>query len=163
MQVLPAARGRAVKAADIMTRDVLTARPDTSVAEIATMLLANNISGVPVVDDAGHVLGMVSESDLLGRPPAGSVRGSWLRLFDATAVLLEELAAARDLTAREVMTQPALTVLEDTPVAVLATLMTRRRVKRLPVLHQGKLAGIVSRADLLGALARQQPPAANPG
>lgn len=152
-----------MRAADIMTREVVTVGPDTSACEIAALLLLNRISAVPVVDEAGQVLGIVSEGDLLGRPPAGSTRASWLRLFDEDAVLLEEIATARHLKARDVMTQPAVTVGEDTPVEVLATLMRRRRLKRVPILHGGKLAGIVSRVDLLDALVRQDPPAGEAG
>ena len=152
-----------MQAADIMTREVVTAGPDASVCEIAVLLLLNRISAVPVVDEEGHVLGIVSEADLLGRPPAGSPRASWLRLFDEDAVVLEEIATARRLKARDVMTAPAVTVGEDTPIAVLATLMGRHRVKRVPILHHGKLAGIVSRADLLGALLRQDEPTGDRG
>jgi CBS domain-containing protein len=152
-----------MKAADIMTRNVVTVAPDTSVPEIAALLLLNRISALPVVDEAGCVLGIVSEGDLLGRPPAGSPRASWLRLFDENAVLLEEIATARHLKAREVMTKPAVTVGEDTPIEVLATLMRRRRIKRVPILRDGKLAGIVSRADLLDALLRQPQPAGRAG
>jgi CBS domain-containing protein len=152
-----------MRAADIMTREVVTVGPDASVCEIAALLLLNRISAVPVVDEAGHVLGLVSEGDLLGRPPAGSTHASWLRLFDEGAVLLEEIATARHLKARDVMTKPAVTVGDDTPIAVLATLMRRRRLKRVPILHQGKLAGIVSRADLLDALMREDRPAGESG
>jgi CBS domain-containing protein len=152
-----------MKAADIMTREVVTVGPDTSVAEIAALLHENRITAVPVVDAERHVLGIVSEGDLLGRPPAGSPRGWWLRLFDERAVLLEEIATARHLKAHDVMTRPAVTVVEDTPVDVLASLMRRRRVKRLPVLRDGKLAGLVSRADVLDALVRQSQATSDPG
>jgi CBS-domain-containing membrane protein len=152
-----------MKAADIMTRDVVTARPETSVPEIARMLLCRKISAVPVVDDAQRVLGIVSEGDLLGRPPAGSARGSWLRFFDEKAVLLEEIATARHLKAREVMTKPVVTVVENTPLDVLASMMRRRRLKRVPVVRDGKLIGIVSRTDILDALLRQHRPVTEQG
>jgi CBS domain-containing protein len=152
-----------MRAADIMTREVATVGPDTSVGKIAALLLQKKISAVPVVDEARHVLGIVSEGDLLGRPPAGSPRGWWLRLFDDSAVMLEEIATARHLKARDVMTKPAVTVAEDTPLGVLATLMRRHRVKRLPVTREGRLAGLVSRADLLEALARRREPAGEAG
>jgi CBS domain-containing protein len=143
-----------MKAAEIMTREVLTVGPDTSVGEIATLLLDNAITGVPVIDDSGHVVGVVSESDLIGRPLAESRRAWWLRLFAERAVTLEEIAAARQLKARDVMTKPAVTVGEETPLAILATLMRRRRINRVPVLKEGRLVGIVSRADLLYAFTR---------
>ena len=138
--------------ADIMTRRVLTVRPETEVSTLARLLLDNNISAVPVVDDEGHVVGIVSEGDLLGRPPAASPRGWWLRLFDEQAVCLEELATARHLTAQQVMTRQVVSVSDDAPVAIGASLMHRRKLKRLPVVRDGRLVGIVSRADLLGAL-----------
>ena len=141
-------------AAAIMARKVVTATPDTSVVEIAGLLLAHKVSAVPVVDDGNRVVGVVSEGDLLGRPPAGSPRGWWLRLFNESTVCLEEIATARHLKARDVMTSPAVTVGNQTPIDVLATLMRRRRVKRVPVLQNGRLVGIVSRTDVLDALVR---------
>jgi CBS domain-containing protein len=140
--------------AEIMTSKVVTAAPDTSVPEIARLLLENKISAVPVIDDEDRILGIVSQGDLLGRPPAGSPRGWWLKLFNESAVSLEEIATARHLKARDIMTSPAVTVGVQTPINVLTTLMRRRRVKRVPVLEQGRLVGIVSRIDLLDALVR---------
>jgi CBS domain-containing protein len=148
-----------MKAADIMTRKVVTVTRGAGVADIAGLLLANKISAVPVVDEEGRVLGIVSEGDLLGRPATHSPRASWLRLFDESAVLLEEIATARHLVAGDVMTAPAVTVVEDTPIAVLAGLMRRRRLKRIPIVREGRLAGIVSRSDVLGALLRHCQPA----
>lgn len=141
-----------MNAADMMTRSVVTVRPDTGVSTLARLLLDNKISAVPVIDDQGHLVGIVSEGDLLGRPPAGSPRGWWLRLFDDQAVCLEELATARHLTAQDVMTRPVVSVSERAPLDVVASLMHRRKLKRLPVVRNGKLVGIVSRADLLDAL-----------
>jgi CBS domain-containing protein len=147
-----------MRAADIMTKEVVTARPETSVSEIARLLLDHGISAVPIIDDERRVLGIVSEDDLLGHPPSGSPRSRWLRLFDQTAVSLEQIATARHRKAREVMTSPAVTVVDHTPLAVLAGLMHRRRVKRVPVLHDGRLAGIVSRSDVLAALVHRGQP-----
>jgi CBS domain-containing protein len=145
-----------MNAVEIMTKEVLTVRPDTSVSEIAGLLLDNKISAVPVIDDNRHVVGIVSEGDLLGQPPSGSPRAWWLRLFNEAAVCLEEIATARHLTARDVMTQSVVAVLDHTPVDVLATLMRRRQLKRVPVLRDSKLVGIVSRTDLLEALMRRE-------
>ena len=144
-----------MNAAEIMTKEVVTVSPDTSVGEIAGLLLDHKISALPVVDDDRHIVGIVSEGDLLGQPPSGSPRAWWLRLFNESAVCLEEIATARYLTARDVMTKPVVTVVDQTPIDVLATLMRRRRVKRVPVLQDGKLVGIVSRTDLLEALMRR--------
>ena len=107
-----------------------------------------------MLDDGRHVVGIISEGDLLGHPPAGSPRAWWLRLFNDDTVCLEEIATARHLKASDVMTKPVVTVVDQTPVDILATLMRRRRVKRLPVLQDGKLVGIVSRTDVLEALMR---------
>jgi CBS domain-containing protein len=120
-----------------MTKEVVTVRADASVGEIAGLLLDNRISAVPVIDDDDHVMGIVSEGDLLGQPPSGSPRAWWLRLFNEGAVCLEEVATARHLKARDIMTKPVVTVVDHTPVDVLATLMRRRRVKRVPVLQDG--------------------------
>ena len=144
-----------MNAAEIMTKEVVTVSPDTSVGEIAGLLLDHKISALPVVDDDRHIVGIVSEGDLLGQPPSGSPRAWWLRLFNEGAVCREEIATARYLTARDVMTKPVVTVVDETPIDVLATLMRRRRVKRVPVLQDGKLVGIVSRTDLLEALMRR--------
>ncbi len=143
-----------MRAAEIMTKEVVTVGPDESVGEIATLLLENAITGVPVVDDARRVLGIVSESDLIGRPLAGSGRAWWLRLFGERSATLDEITAARHLKAQDVMTKPAVTVGEETPLAILARLMRRRRINRVPVLKEGRLVGIVSRADLLYAFTR---------
>lgn len=143
-----------MKAAEIMTREVLTVGLDTNVGEIAALLLDNAITGVPVLDEDGHVTGIVSESDLIGPPLAERRRAWWLRLFAERAVTLEEITAASRLTAKDIMTKPAVTVGEETPLAILATLMRRRRINRVPVLKEGRLVGIISRADLLYAVAR---------
>jgi CBS-domain-containing membrane protein len=144
-----------MNAAEIMTKVVVTVRPDASAGEIASLLLDHKISAIPVIDDDRHVIGIVSEGDLLGQPPSGSPRAWWLRLFNDDTVSLEEIATARHLTARDIMTKPVVTVVDQTPVDVLATLMTHCSVKRLPVLKDSKLVGIVSRTDLLEALVRR--------
>jgi CBS domain-containing protein len=142
-------------ASTIMTTKVVAVTPETSVAEIADLLLDHKISAVPIIDDEQHVIGIVSEGDLLGRPPSGSPRGWWLRLFNESAACLEEIATARHLKARDVMTSSVVIVTEQTPIDILATLMHRRRVKRVPVVKNGRLVGIVSRSDVLDALARK--------
>jgi CBS domain-containing protein len=143
-----------MNAAEIMTKEVVTVRSDTSIAEIADLLLNHKVTAVPVIDDDRHVVGIVSEGDLLGHPPSGSPRAWWLRLFNDDTVCLEEIATARHLKACDVMTKPVVYRDGSDPVDVLATLMRRRRVKRVPVLQNGKLAGIVSRTDVLEALMR---------
>ena len=151
-----------MNAADIMTREVVTVRPDTSVSAVAHLLRDKKISSVPVVDDHDHVVGIISEGDLLGRPPLRSPRGWWLRLFDDETVCLEEIATARHLKARDVMTRDVVSILDQAPIDLLATLMRRHRLKRVPVVREGKLVGIVSRADLLAALVGDRGETAGP-
>lgn len=151
-----------MKAADIMVKEVVTAAPEASVKELAALMLERRISGMPVVDGNGRVLGIVSEGDLIRRPEIETdrVKQGWLRL------LLSDEARARDFVkshgrkAREVMTQPAISVAADAPLAEVVRLMERHRVKRLPVVEKGRLVGLVTRTDLLRAVvARQAAPA----
>jgi len=141
-----------MKAADIMTRQVVTARPDAAVSEIARLMLTHHIGAIPVVDDEARVVGIVSDHDLLRHPPSDSPRAWWLRLFDENAVCLEDIATARHLKVADVMQRRVRTVSDTTPIGVLGSLMRRRKLKHVPVLHRGKLVGIVSRSDLLDAL-----------
>ncbi len=153
-----------MKAADIMVTDVVTVAPDAPVMQVAALMLERHISGLPVVDGHGRVLGIVSEGDLIRRPEIDTdrVKLGWLRLL-----LTDEESRARDFvkhhgrTAREVMTQPVHGVAPDTPLAEVVRLMERHRVKRLPVLEHGRLVGLVTRTDLLRALVSH--PAAAPG
>jgi CBS domain-containing protein len=151
-----------LNAADIMTREVVTVRPDTRVSAVAHLLRDHKISAVPVVDDHDHVVGIISEGDLLGKPPSRSPRGWWLRLFDDEAVCLEEIATARHLKAQDVMTRDVVSVLDQAPMDLLATLMRRHKLKRVPIVRDGKLVGIVSRADLLDALVGDREETAGP-
>jgi CBS domain-containing protein len=151
-----------MNATDVMTSEVVTVRPDTSVGALARLLIDHQISAVPVIDDQGSLVGIVSEGDLLGRPPKRSPRGWWLRLFNDEAVCLEELATARHLKAQDVMARHVVSVSDQAPIDLVASLMHRRRLKRVPVLRDGKLVGIVSRADLLDAFVRSRKRAAVP-
>jgi CBS domain-containing protein len=134
---------------------VVTAGPDTDVGQLARLMLANHVGAIPVVDNEAHVLGIVSDHDLLRHPPSDSPRAWWLHLFDADAVCLEDIATARDLKARDVMERRVTTVLGTAPIGVIGSLMRRRKLKHVPVVRDGKLVGIVSRGDLLDALVRQ--------
>jgi CBS-domain-containing membrane protein len=151
-----------MKAADIMTRRVVTANADTSIAEIARLMLSHRVSAIPVIDDQSHVIGIVSEHDLLRHPPADSPRAGWMKLFDKGSVTLEQIPTAPDRRARDVMQVRVRTVSDATPIGVLASLMQRRRLKHLPVLCRGKLIGIVSRGDVIAALLRDHPEARQP-
>lgn len=140
-----------MNAADIMTRDVVTVTPETDLATVAQLLLEHDISALPVVDEQRRLVGIVSEGDLLGRPSEKRAGGFWLRLFRGEAEL-EEIATARHLKVADVMTRPVLTVTDQTPIEAVASLMHREKLKRVPVLHDGELVGIISRVDVIGGL-----------
>lgn len=145
-----------MKASDIMTSPVITAGPGTPITKIAALLLGKHISAVPILDE-GHLVGIVSEGDLLHRHEIGTDRharaGSWwLRLFsdDRSA---SEYVKSHARQARDVMTRDVVSVAPETPVAEIADLLETRGIKRVPVLRGGTLVGIVSRANLVQALA----------
>lgn len=146
-------------AADIMTQPVRTVRPDASVAEIARLLSDHEISAVPVCDADGQVVGMLSEGDLL-RPVGkehGTKRAWWLNLLaEGTdlAPTFPECISVENQRASNLMVGPVITASPDASVPELADLLVRYHIKRLPILQDGKLVGIVSRADLVRALAR---------
>ncbi|MGH8670096.1 MAG: CBS domain-containing protein [Burkholderiales bacterium] len=152
-----------MKAKDIMTSPVITVGPDTTVSEIAALLFERRISAVPVVED-GRLVGMVSEADLLHRHEIGTDRiaksGSWwLRLFSAERSI-EEYIKSHARQARDVMTREIVSVAPETAAAEIANLLQTRGVKRVPVLDGDALVGIVSRANLVQALAGTPQPAA---
>jgi CBS domain-containing protein len=144
-----------MQARDVMTKEVCTVGPDTQVGEIAKLLLARRISAVPVVDAKGMLCGIVSEGDLLRRAETGTERRRswWLELLVENRELAHEYVKSHGLTAKDVMTAPVVTVGEDTDLAEIASVLERNRIKRVPVTQKGKLVGIVSRANLLQALA----------
>ena len=144
-----------MKASDIMVTDVITVKPDSKVPDVAVLLLSNHISAVPVVDDAGTLVGMISEGDLLRRGDAGTAheRSWWLKLLMGREILAAEFLKENSLKVSDLMTRDVIAAEPDTPVADLATLLERHRIKRVPIIRNGKVAGIVSRANLIQALA----------
>lgn len=149
-----------MEAKDVMTTHVVTVRPDARVEHIAALLLEQRISGVPVVDADRRVVGIVTEGDLMRRPDIGTERhrGWWLRLFGDERERAAEYARAHGSRAEEVMTRNVVTVTEATPVGEIARLLEEHRIKRVPVVRDGKLVGIVSRANLLHSLAARPAP-----
>ena len=143
-----------MKASDVMTRDVLAIRPDTTVFDALRLMIERRISGLPVVDAGGAVIGILSEGDFLRRAElaTGRQRGRWLAWLLSPGRLADEYVAEHGRTVGEVMTPLVVTVDEETPLAEIVELMEQRRIKRVPVTKAGKLIGIVSRADLLRAL-----------
>ena len=143
-----------MQAKDIMTVNVISVSEDTPVHELVGLLLKHRISALPVVDSARKVVGIVSEGDLL-RPEGASraeMRGPWwLEAFFASLPVTYEKAQGR--TAGAMMTRNVITVDESTPLNEIAELLERHHIKRVPVVSEGRLAGIVSRANLLHGLA----------
>lgn len=143
-----------MNAADVMVSNVISVRSDTSVDKIAEILLANRISAVPVVDAGGALVGIVSEGDLIHRVEAGTERHRswWLELLTGKEVLAREFVKSHARKAADVMTYPVITVKPDTLLGELASLLEKHRIKRVPVMSDGKIVGIVSRANLIQAL-----------
>jgi CBS-domain-containing membrane protein len=144
-----------MNASDIMVSDVITVKSSGTVQEVAELLLRNRISALPVVDDAGKLVGMVSEGDLIHRGDAGTGhdRPWWLRLLMGRDVLAAEFVRENSRTVADVMTRGVISAVPDTPVADVAMTLERHRIKRVPIVHNGKIVGIVSRANLIQALA----------
>jgi CBS domain-containing protein len=149
--------GQTMLARDLMTKEVVSVSPDTPINEIAQLLLKNTISGVPVVDADGKVLGMVTEGDLIARDDTAreARREWWLALLaDGEALSPEFLKTIHwRLSARDVMISPVVTVGEDTDVTEIARILKEKRIKRVPVVRDRRVVGIISRADLLNAVA----------
>lgn len=154
-----------MNARDVMTTDVVSVASDTPLRDIARLLLRSGISAVPVVDSTGAPVGMVSEGDLVGRKHADrqARRDWWLTLLAEGEALHPDFLAtlgSAELRARDVMSAPVMTVGEDVPVAEIARILFDHRIKRVPVLRDGRMVGIVSRADLIKALASENSEAA---
>jgi CBS domain-containing protein len=143
-----------MQAKDVMTAEVETAAPETDIRDIARKLIERGISAVPVVDGEGRVLGIVSEGDLMRRHESETERKPpwWLRLLATSEQQAADYTKTHGQKAGDVMSAPAVTVSEDTPLEEIARLLERHRIKRVPVVRDGKLVGIVSRANLLHGL-----------
>jgi CBS-domain-containing membrane protein len=144
-----------MQAKDIMTADLIAVSTEAEVTEIAKLLLRHRISAVPVVDARQRLVGMVSEGDLIHRAETGTdrQRSWWLSLLTDAEDIAQAYRKSHGRHARDVMSGDIVTVTEDTPLADIARLLEERRVKRVPVVRDGALLGIVSRADLLRAMA----------
>lgn len=150
---------RRMMARDVMTSPVIYVMAETPVKEIAAVMLRERISAVPVIDEGGQLVGMVSEGDLIQRHEGDrNIRRSWwLDLFEANAAQSEEFLEylrRHGLRAKDVMTSDVITVEDGTPIARVAEILDANRIKRVPILREGHMIGIVSRADLLRALTR---------
>jgi CBS domain-containing protein len=145
-----------MKAQDVMTQYVISVGPDDSMARAIRAMLQNDISGLPVIDTNSRLVGMVTEGDLLRRAETATLRKRprWLEFFVGPGRLADEYVHAHGRKVGELMTVNPVSVTEDTPLDQVVTLMEKRRIKRLPVLREEKVVGIISRANLLHALAR---------
>lgn len=146
-------------AADLMTRTVIAIRPDTPLRAIAELLFQHGISAVPVVDDGGRPVGMVSEGDLLPRDESEREerRDWWLRMLAEGEELSPDFIShveGQERTARQIMSAPVITVPETASLVEVAEVLSGQRIKRVPVLHEDRMVGIISRADLIKAVAQ---------
>lgn len=145
-----------MNASDIMTREVVSVGPDAAIGDAIRRMLDHRISGLPVVDGGGKVVGMLTEGDLLRRGETGTERhrSRWLEFLLGAGRLADEYVRTHGRKVGEIMTEHVVSAAEDTPLAEIVQLMERHRIKRLPIFRGGNLIGIVSRADLVRALAR---------
>ena len=143
-----------MKARDVMTPNVVSVPADLSVPEVAKIMLDRRISAVPVVDPSEHVVGVISEGDLIRRPElkTDKPRSRWLAFFMSDEDRARDFVKTHGLRAKDVMSQPVVSVSPDATLTDIVNLMTSRRIKRVIVLEHGKLAGVVTRSDLLRTL-----------
>ena len=144
-----------MRAHQIMTKDVITVTPHTRVEDAAKIMLRNHISGLPVQNDAGNVVGIVSQSDFLRRSEIGTgrKRPAWLQFFIGPNRAAADFVRERGRKVEDVMTEEPVTVSEDTPLEELVAFMEKKDIKRLPVVSGAVLKGIVTRSNLLQAVA----------
>ncbi len=143
-----------MRVSDVMTRNVVSIRSDDTILKAARLMLQNRISGLPVVDAEGGLIGMVTEGDFLRRAEINTARRrpKWIEFLLGPGRLADEFTRASGRRVQEVMTQKPVTVGEDASLATAVELMERNRIKRLPVVRDGKIVGIISRANLVRAL-----------
>ena len=151
-----------MRAHQIMTRPVITVSPETTIVEAADIMLRRHISGLPVVDAAGKLVGIVSEGDFIRRSEIGTQRkrGRFLKFILGPGQAAADFVHEHGCKIAEIMTAEPVTITEDTPLQDIVALMEKNRLKRLPVIRDDRVVGIVSRANLLQAvasLARQIP------
>jgi len=146
-----------MRAVDVMTTDVITVAPEMTVQDLAKLLAERGISGVPVVDKAGRLVGVVSEGDLLHRAEIGTARRHrerrrswWLDHFASDAA--RDYIKSHGRTVDDIMTRNAVTVTEETDLADVAALLEARRIKRVPVMRGNQVTGIISRANIVRAV-----------
>ena len=144
-----------MNAADVMVTNVITVGLDACLQDVAHLLLTNRISAVPVVDSDGKVVGIVSEGDLMRRAEAGTGRRRswWLSLLTGKEGLAAQYVKEHSRKVADVMTRDVITATPDTPLQDIANILEKNSIKRVPIIEDGKMVGLVSRANLLQALA----------
>ena len=144
-----------MKARDVMVRDVITIGPRDTVAHAAKLIAQNDVSALPVIDDHGRLVGLISEGDLMNREEIGTEihHPWWIEAVTPGATLAAEFAKSHGKRVEEVMSENVITATEDTSLADIAALLERNRIKRVPIVQHGELVGIVSRSNLVQALA----------
>ena len=144
-----------MRAHQIMTRPVFTILPNATILEAANLMLKRHISGLPVVDATGKLVGIVSEGDFIRRSEIGTQRrrSRFLRMILGPGQAATDFVHEHGCKISEIMTHDTVTITEDTPIETIVTLMEKNKLKRLPVMKEGRVVGIVSRANLLQAVA----------
>jgi CBS domain-containing protein len=144
-----------MRAHQIMTRSVVTVSPETTIVDAANLMLQRHVSGLPVVEASGKLVGIVSEGDFIRRSEIGTgrKRGRWLRFILGPGKSASDFVHEHGRKVSEVMTKSPLTITEDTALVEIVDVMEKNNVKRLPVVRDDKVVGIVSRANLLQAVA----------
>lgn len=149
-----------MQARDVMVSPVITVSRSATVREVASILLEKRISAVPVVDNIGKVVGIVTESDLMHRTEAGTERpySWWVHFLAGDATIAAEYVKSHAVKVEDVMTSDVITAAPETPLHEIATLLEERQIKRVPIVDKvGNLVGIVSRANLLQVVASARP------
>jgi CBS domain-containing protein len=148
------AGSKVMNATDLMTRSVVSIRPDASVLDAARLMLYHKVSGLPVVEAGGTLVGIITEGDFMRRAEIGAERRRppWIEFFTPPGRLAEEYVHASGRKVHEVMSTELHTVTEEAPLPEIARLMEDRGIKRVPVVQGREVVGIVSRADLLRAV-----------
>jgi CBS domain-containing protein len=146
-----------MKARDVMTTDLRTVGPDAGIDAVLAVMTERRVSGVPVVDDAGLLVGILTEGDLLRRVETGTgqrLRPLFLDLLMGASREAVDYVRTHSRRVADLMTTHVFTVTENVPLSEVVSLMERRRIRRVPVVREGRLVGVVSRFDLIAALGR---------
>ncbi len=153
-----------MNASDVMVRNVVTIGPDEDVATAVRLLVDHDISALPVVDAEGQVVGVLSEGDLLHREEDDTLKRKswWVEALTPASALALSYAKSHGRRVAEVMSERVISATEDAPLSEIANILEKHRIKRVPILKDGKLVGIVSRSNLLQALASAEAAEASP-